>query len=224
MDRKHSVKSFDQDLGDLSNKLTEMFTLCNRQLDRAIQALHHGDMELAEQVIKDEPAANTLQQDVHRITVTLLAKRQPVAVDLRLVVAGLKIATDLERVSDYSVGIARHARELGTAPIKDLAERIIVMADKTKIQFAAAREAFADRNALKAIATFDMDDEVDDLYREILENLRHIMASNSQVVDEGSRLLFVARSLERTADHSVNVANHIHYLVTGRYINKAEGK
>ena len=136
-----------------NHQLTEMLALCGEQLDRVIQALERGTLNLADQVIL---------------------------------------------------------------------QNVMQMAHKTKNQFNAARQAYLERNALKAIETFDMDDEVDALYREVLENLRHLMATQSEVVDEGSRLLFVARSLERAADHSVNVANHIHYLVTGRYIDKTE--
>lgn len=215
MDGKHIVRSFDRDLDDLKAQIIEMGNASKSQLSMTIQALINKNRALARQIVAGDQAVNAMQREVDRLTVDLLARRQPLALDLRMVVASLKIAADLERVADYSANIARHVFTLDhlatDEPIASI-HRMMTIAEDMLTQVLTAFDTL-DREQAKAAWT--RDDDIDHIYKKILTQLRTFMSKAPDSINASTSLLFVARCCERIGDHITNIAESIHYIVEG---------
>ncbi len=215
MAKTHIVKSYDQDLKSLKIKILEMGTACGHQLSEAIKSLKSRDHELAKKVIADDTKINTHQHEVEQLTINLLAKRQPLAIDLRNVVASLKMASDLERIADYAANIARHVTELNGIAIDDTVNIIFDMADHALAMLKDALESYQELNIEKATHLWRLDSEIDRGYEKLIDCLRTIMSEQPAKIRGATALLFIGRSCERIGDHIKNIAEHIHYIVTG---------
>jgi phosphate transport system protein len=221
MATKHIVKSYDEDLNLLKSKLKEMGREVEDQISKAVKALLNRDDGLAEVIIVCDEKVNLLQQEIEEIGVQILATRQPVAQDLRNVIAGLKIASELERIADYAANIARHISDLDHhLDIDDPMTAIGEMAELARRMLMDIMDSFAIENAQKAIAVWHRDDQIDSIYADLLNDLRTRMSEDSDNIRSYTGLIFVARCCERIGDHITNIAENVHYIKHGRtYIN-----
>ncbi len=220
MQRKHTVKSFDEDLADLAGQIVQMGAYAEQQIAQAIKALVERDDNLAEEVIESDRAVDRLEEDIDQHAIKMLATRQPMAVDLRVISMSLKISNDLERISDYAKGIAKRARRLSTAPQLKPFVTIPRMAGLTQAMLKDVLDAFITRDAEKAMEVWHrdqaVDDEYDSLFRELITFIIEDPRNTSTAID----LLFVAKNIERLGDHCTNIAEKIHYMVHGTQINR----
>jgi phosphate transport system protein len=215
MAKNHIVKSYDHELKRLKIKIIEMGTACEYQLAEAVKSLKNRDHELAEKIIADDTKVNALQYEVEQMTINLLAMRQPLAIDLRNVVASLKMASDLERLADYAANMAGHVNELNNISVDEAINIIFDMANHAFTMLKIALEAYQELDIKKAANAWKLDIEINRGYEELIECLRTMMTEQPGKIRGATALLFIGRSCERIGDHIKNIAEHIHYIVTG---------
>lgn len=212
----HIVKTYDKELSELTGKISDIGHMSRLQLDTALQAFKTRDLLTAKRIIERDSAIDHLELEVNRLTVHMLASRQPLAVDLRTIISALKIATDMERMADYAVSIARQVLALnGKAIQPSLHHSVIAMIQVIQDMLNAILEAYAESDVEKAMAIWEHDKKVDRLYSSLLGELRTCMTEDNQYVNACTSLLFIARCLERMGDHIKNVAENIYFTVTG---------
>jgi len=215
MNDRHIVRSYDEELALLKTNLVEMGRLAHDQLGKAVETLVSRDSSAAEAVVAGDAAINTLQQDIDQLTLSMLARRQPMALDLRNIVSGLKMAADLERVADYAANIARHSMDLNSAEIQNPVEGIIRMAGHARGMLGDVMTAYEERDAELAQDVWHRDQTIDKAYADLLSDLREYMKEESQYAKPFTALLFVARCCERIGDHIQNLAEDVHFIITG---------
>jgi phosphate transport system protein len=211
------MRHFAEELEELKQALLEMGALVESSIHTSVQALTEGDDRLARRVKEDEGLINKMELDLDARVTRLLALNQPVAGDLRLLVMCLKINTDLERMGDLSVSIAERAISLNklNAPLGQPLQEMPRMAAIVEDMLHRTLDAFVKRDAELARAILRADDEVDSLRDSVYKALISTMRTQPELVDAAVHLMFIARSLERIADHSTNIAEDVIYLVRG---------
>ncbi|MFP4516922.1 MAG: phosphate signaling complex protein PhoU [Desulfovibrionales bacterium] len=215
MQKKHLVKSYDQELARLSEKIVELGREAELQLSKAVKALEKENVELAQLVVDGDTVLNDLQAEVDSLTVDILAKRQPMALDLRNVISCQKIAAELERIADYASNISRHIISAEGACLGRSLEQTLRMGDLTQTMLADIIAAYIDMDADKAVQTWRNDDAVDQVFADLLTQLHECMVQNSDQIKSCTTMLFIGRCFERIGDHITNIAESIHYIVTG---------
>jgi phosphate transport system protein len=213
MDKKHIVKSYDAEIDLLRSKITEMAVMAKEQLQRASEALLNRDGTLAKDVIRGDSDVNQLQTEVDNLAVQMLAKRQPLALDLRYIVSGLKIAADLERIADYAANIAKNILRLNHAALDTPVRSVIRMTELAGKMLKDVMEAYQNSDDEKAVDVWHRDDEINRIYTELLSQLREYMSQDSENTKAFTALLFTARCCERIGDHITNVAESVYYIV-----------
>jgi phosphate transport system protein len=209
------VRHFAVELEELNRELLEMGALVESSIHCSVQALVDRDERMARRVIEDERRINAMELSIDSHVTRLLALNQPVARDLRLLVMALKINTDLERIGDQAVNIAERALSLmKLPPVKPLIDTPR-MASLVEDMLHRSLDAFVNRDAELAASVLPADDEVDGLRNRIYDELKSLMRENPQVISPAVDLMFVARNLERIADHATNIAEDVIYLVRG---------
>ena len=220
--QNHRVKSFDDELDSVKKKLAAMAKRCEEQLNRAAKALAQMDTELAETVIKEDEHINWFNAEIQEEIVVFIAKRQPMAVDLRQVLSAMKISSELERIGDYASSIAKRVQDLTVAPEDEPQQMIIEMAHIGAGMIQEAISSFLLLDQDKAAAVWHRDDEVDIIFVRFLALIREQMNDKQISVENGTQLLFMARCCERIGDHITNIAEDVYYIQTGRnYIGGA---
>ena len=218
--RKHTVRGFDEDLAELTGKIVAMGALVERQLVGAIEALVQRDSEGAEQVVVDDDRIDELEEQIDRLVVRLLATRQPMAIDLRVIAMALKISNDLERMGDYATNIAKRARRINVhEPIKPLVT-IPLMAEICRGMVKDVLDAYIERDDRKALDVWRRDPEVDEYYNQLFRELLTYILEDPKLTGVCIDLMFVAKNLERIGDHATNVAEKIHYMVHGDQLHR----
>jgi len=209
------VRHFSQELEELNQSLLQMGGLVESSIRRSTQSLVDRNKELAKDVIRDEPRIDMMQVEIDAQTTRLLALNQPVARDLRLLMATLKINTDLERMGDLAVNIAERAISLiERPPLKALVD-IPQLASLVESMLLKSLDAFVKGDADLATSVLPADEEVDALRDSIYAELIALMQRDPSVVPSAINLMFVARNLERIADHATNIAEDVIFLVKG---------
>jgi phosphate transport system protein len=206
---------FHQGLDDLKQKLLAMGGMAEQAVERAVQAYQTRDLSLCELVLRDESKINAAERDVDEMSIDLLAMQQPMAIDLRFIVACIKINADLERVGDQAVNIAERVMDLVTRPDAALNVDIPRMAQLSISMVRDALNAFLAADVDTAQAVLERDDLVDNMNREIFEAVD--VAMNKSIGGHRNLLdtLIVARNLERVADHATNIAEDVIFWVRG---------
>lgn len=208
-------KTFRENMKTLEKEIISQGELVNVALDRSVDALRNLDVVKAEKVIADDRLINRKRWDIEEQCINLLATQQPVATDLRELIAVLSISTDLERMGDHAEGIAKIAIMHGEAPlIKPLVD-IPRMAEKASDMLTRSIEAFINKDAETAKAICNEDDEVDMLYDQTYRELLSFMIEDPKIITRGTYLLWAAHNLERIADRVTNICERIVFLVTG---------
>ena len=218
--RRHTVRGFDEDLAELTGKVVAMGGLVERQLGASIAALMQHDSAAAEQVIGDDNGVDALEEAIDRLAIRLLATRQPMAVDLRVVAMALKITNDLERMGDYAVNIAKRVRRITVQPQIKAYLTIPLMAGICGSMLKDVLDAYIERDDRKALAVWRRDREVDDYYDQVFRELVAYTLEDPKLTSVCVDLMFVAKNLERIGDHATNIAEKIHYMVHGDELNR----
>ena len=209
------MRHFSVELEGLNHRLLEMGGLVESSIHHSVQALVERDKEIAKQVMRDEPRINQMQVEVDAMAMRLLALNQPVARDLRLLTAVLKINTDLERMGDLAVNIAERAMSLVSRPaVKPLID-IPKMASLVQSMLLKSLDAFVRGDVELAMSVLPADDDVDMLRDSVYTELIDFMQRDVVMVPAAVDFMFVARNLERIADHATNIAEDVIFLVKG---------
>jgi phosphate transport system protein len=224
MSTEHIVKSFDDELKQLSQMVAQMGGLAESQLQAAIEALVARDAEGAARVVQGDVRIDQLERQIGNQTIRMLALRQPMAQDLRQVVAALKISSDIERIGDYAANVAKRAIALTQSPPMRPVGGIARMGRLVQQIIKDTLDAFSDNDADKAVAAWKRDQEVDDMYNSLFRELLTYMMEDPRNIGPSTHLMFIAKNIERIGDHATNVAEIIHYLVRGEDITEARPK
>lgn len=214
-ERGDMVRHFEQELDQLKSKLLEMSLLVTTAIHRSIEAVIERDSHLAEEVLKNEEKVNAMEIEIDDLAIQLLALQHPLAVDLRLTAAALKINNDLERMGDLAVNIALRAIDLvGKPAIKPMVD-IPHIAALVESMVRKALDSFVARDVELARSVLASDDVVDDLRNMSFRELISFMEKSPQNIPQAVNLLSVIRNLERIADHSTNIAEDVLFYVKG---------
>ena len=221
---EHIVRSFSQDLARLRNFLVEMGGLVESQLALATAALVENDAEAATRAITQDPAVDRLEREVETAVIRMLALRQPMAMDLRTIVAAMKISSDLERIGDYAANVAKRAGVLAQFRLPYSMGGVAQMSRLVQENLKLVVDAVGENDAAKAAQVWRSDQAVDDLYNVIFRELITYMMEDPRSITPCTHLLFIIKNLERIGDHATNVAELIHYAVTGDALPEARPK
>jgi phosphate transport system protein len=211
-------RHFDQELEDLKQDLLRMAALAETAVSKSLLSVTHRDSDLAREVITDDIALNRMELAIEEQAFKLLALRQPVATDLRLTVAAMRIATELERIGDQAVNIAERALELNSHPPLELPIDLKVMADMALGMVRASIDAFVNQNPKLAIQVCQRDVEVDIMDDEYIQKILNCMIRESRWVTRLHHFIIIVRNFERIADLATNIAEDIVFIVEGRVI------
>jgi phosphate transport system protein len=205
----------ESELEEMSDALTQMGGLVERAIVRSVEALSDQDVELAQQIIDEDERINQLRFEIEELCFTVLATQQPVARDLRAIVTALNIITDLERMGDYAKGIGQLVIRMQGEDLFLSLDKMPVMAETVRDMVHAALEAFVEQDIDRARQLFEMDDQVDHMYREIFESAIRGMISREHRVRKGMHILFAAHNMERIGDRVTNICERIIFMSTG---------
>lgn len=210
-------KLFDEELKSLYLDIIKMGSVVEKQIDDSITALVRQDADLASKVIDSDDIADDMETSIEERCVKLIAKQQPLAADLRRIFTSIKIVTDLERIADYAVDIAKITIRLKDEKyIKPLID-IPRMAEITQGMIKDSLDAYIKMDSKMAEEICARDDEVDALYRQVFSELLFLMMEDQSVIKQATQFLFISKYLERAADHVTNVCEWIVFLVTGEH-------
>lgn len=210
-----SRETFHEQLEDLQKELLKMGTVVEEAIHRAVRSLSEKDSDLARQVIEQDDVIDNMELEIEKMCLALFGLQQPVAVDLRLIGTALKFVTDLERMGDHAVDIAKITLRLEGQPlIKPLVD-IPRMAELAQIMMREALAAYVNRDAQQAYTMVARDDEVDALYGQVFRELLTYMIEDPRTIQQATYLIFVAMYLERIADHATNLGEWTIYMATG---------
>ena len=221
---EHTVKAFDEDITRLRGLIAEMGGLAEVSLSEAMEALVKGNTELVQGVIARDKRIDALEAEVDKLAVRVIALRAPMAVDLREVIAALKIAGVIERIGDYSKNIAKASAKIEGRKKFEPLTLLPAMADIARGMVHDVLTAYAARDAALAAEVVVRDDKVDAFYDSIFRNLLSHMMENPATISSAAQLLFVARNIERIGDHATNVAEMVYYAATGNYLTDREDR
>jgi len=211
-------RHFDDELADLKTTLLRMAGLAEDQIDKALTALVTRDSGLARQVIERDHQVNTLDVEIDEECIRLLALHQPAARDLRLVTTAMKISTELERISDLAENVSERTIELNEEPQLKPYIDIPLMGKMARMMVKESIDAFVKDDSALARKVLTDDDFVDDLMEQLFRELLSFMLEDTRTISRAIRLSFIAKYLERMADHATNIAELVVYLVEGKII------
>ena len=213
---EHIVSSYDTDLENLRRSIAEMGGVAEKMMTDATEALVRRDTTLAQAVIVADKRLDTLQREIEERSVLLIARRQPLAIDLRETISGIRVSGDLERIGDLAKNIAKRV-----VAISDQAQpqKIVLgvqhMSDLVQEQLKDVLDAYASRDTKAARDVWERDGEIDALYNSLFRELLTYMMEDPRNISFCTHLLFCAKNVERIGDHTTNIAETIHYLATG---------
>ena len=209
---------FGRDLRFLQEELLAVGSMVEKAIANSVDGLKRRDLKLSRQVVQDDAIIDARRYDIEERCVNLIAKQQPMATDLRTIIAILQIVGELERMGDYASGIAKISLAMGNEPpIKPLID-IPRMADKASLMLRRSLDALVNRDIVAAAGVRADDDEVDALYDQIYRELLTFMLEDPRTITRATYLLWVAHDLERIADRATNIAKRVIYLVTGEHV------
>jgi phosphate transport system protein len=222
--KSHTVRSYDDKLNQLNNYISEMGGLAESQLAAALDALARRNSEQAAKVIVQDEAIDKIEAKVDEAAVEFLALRQPMADDLRQVLASFKIAQILERVGDYAANVAKRATVLNRLPQVEPARSVPRMGRLVEQMIHEVLDAYVRRDAEAALAVWHRDEGVDSLYDSVFRELLTYMMEDPRNITACTHLLFIAKNIERIGDYTTNVAEIIYFLVKGEPLTEARPK
>jgi len=222
---EHTVKQFDEELKSLSEMIAEMGGLAEKLVADSITALLRRDLNGAQRVIATDRAVDRLQNQIEEKAVLTIAKRQPMAVDLREIISALRVSNDLERIGDLAKNIAKRVIAIeGQLQPPKIAGGVDHMAELVLAQLKKVLDAYARRDVAKALEVWQRDGEIDALYTSLFRELLTYMMEDPRNIGFSTHLLFCAKNVERIGDHATNIAETIHYLATGEMLTDERPK
>jgi phosphate transport system protein len=214
---EHTLKQFDTELEQIRSKVLQLGGLVERQIIRAMEALAEGDLILCEQVINTDHDVNRMEVDLDEACAHIIAKRQPAAVDLRMIMTVIKTITDLERVGDEAKKIAKQARAMHSSDVSFVPKiELRHAADLVVAMLRQALDAFARSDATVATEVVRRDKEVDAEFKAAMRQLISFMIEDPRTITRALELLFIAKSIERIGDHAKNISEYVVYMEKGR--------
>src|SRR3954454_5911771 len=214
---EHTAKAFDVDLQELARKVSEMGGLAEKEIVDSVDALAKRDGALAQRVIATDISTDQLQREIEEKAILTIARRQPMAVDLREIVAALRLANDLERIGDLAKNIAKRVVALnGDFPPQKLVRGVEHIADLVLEALKDVLDAYAQRDLEKALAVWKGDDKIDAMYTSVFRELLTYMMEDPRNITFCTHLLFCAKNIERMGDHATNIAETVYYIAEGR--------
>ncbi|MBL8583409.1 MAG: phosphate signaling complex protein PhoU [Rhizobiaceae bacterium] len=216
MPQDHIVRAYDEELKYLSRRVAAMGGQAERLVDRAVTALVKSDMRLAAEVIKDDAVLDDAQRDIDEKAIVLIARRQPLADDLREIIGAIRISADLERVGDLGKNLAKRV-----APVSEVRQPVSLfrglqgLSELALTQLKDVLDIYATRAIGRIALTRDRDGEIDAMYTSLFRELLTYMMEDPRNISPCTHLLFCAKNIERIGDHATNIVETIHYMVTG---------
>ena len=216
MDHSHIVTRFDKDLSEIESLLVEMADLVAKQISDSALALQLGDNQLAKAVTKNDSKINRLEEKIDDKAIRLIALRQPMAEDLRSAITTLKVSNCLERMGDYAKTLSYRARKVDDfSAMKSILRSITETSEKIINMLNVVMEAYVNRDLNKAYDAREADQEINDRTDALFRELLTYMMENPRNIEACTHLLFISKNLERSGDQVTNIAEQVHYLVTG---------
>ncbi|HSP22307.1 MAG TPA: phosphate signaling complex protein PhoU [Planococcus sp. (in: firmicutes)] len=210
-------EKFDYELNSAQEQLILLSNMAVNALTKAVNALASQDIDAALEVIEGDKEINQLEEEINDRVILLIAKQSPVATDLRRLVVIIKVASDMERVGDYAVNIAKETIRIGKEELLSTIVEIKQMHELARTMLTQVIEAFVEEDVIKAKEIAELDDQVDALYGEVINKLMLSGAQNPDKISQITQLAFVCRYMERSADHATNIAEQLFYLVRGQH-------
>jgi phosphate transport system protein len=221
---KHTVKSYDDDLQQLRSLIAQMGGIAETQILGAIEALLKRDSELAERIVLADRAMDALETETEQLAIRIIALRAPMAGDLREIISALKISALLERIGDYAKNIAKRSTVLAQSSVIEPIAIVPEMARLVTQMVKAVLDAYVGGDAVKAKMVWESDKAVDDLYNSLFRTLLTYMMEQPMHITPSAHVLFIAKNIERIGDHATNIAEIVHYNVTGQMIGEDRPK
>jgi len=214
---EHTIKAFDADLQELARKVAEMGGLAEKEVGDAVAALAKRDAALAQRVVALDASVDALQREIEERAVLTIARRQPMAVDLREIVGALRVSNDLERIGDLAKNIAKRVVALnGEFRPNTVIRGVEHMTELVLGQLKQVLDSYAQHDVAMAIAVWRGDEEIDAVNNSLFRELLTYMMEDPRNITYCTHLLFCAKNIERMGDHATNIAETVHYIVEGR--------
>ena len=213
-----------REVESLKKKILRLSTIVEENVERAVRSVEKRDADLARKVVEEDKAVDKMEIDVEEDCLKVLALHQPVATDLRFIVAVLKLNNDLERIGDLTVNIAERSLELAQRPDFVFASNFPTMMEKARLMLKNCLDALVNLDAKLALSVCASDDEVDALYREMFDKVKAGIQKEPAKVDDYLQMLSISRHLERIADHATNIAEDVIYMIEGAIIRHSAEK
>src|SRR6516225_9974368 len=221
---EHTARAFDADLQELARKIAEMGGLAEKQIMGAIEALAKHDITLAKQIIVADDQVDAQQRDIEGRAVVAIARRQPMAVDLREIVGALRVSNDLERIGDLAENIAKRVILTDELPSNEAILQLDRMVKLVLVQLRRVLHSYAQRDLAEALDVWHRDMEVDAMNSSLFRELLTYMMENPRNITFCTHLLFCAKNIERMGDHATNIAESVYYIVQGRPLSEERPK
>ncbi|NBC19584.1 MAG: phosphate signaling complex protein PhoU [Alphaproteobacteria bacterium] len=218
----HIVSAFSEELEQLSADLLRMGGIAESMISDACRALITSDLQLAHETVDRDGLVDDMEADIEQRIVRLLALRQPMASDLRAVVAALKVSSDLERIGDLSKNIAKRVDEVSGCDVGGALKGIERMGRAVSAQLNDVLDSYSEANAAMALHVWNSDEDIDQHYNSLFREVITYMMEDPRMIGAGAHLMFIAKNLERVGDHCTNIAEIVHYQVTGDYLASNE--
>ncbi len=221
----HTARAFDEDLSELSRKIGEMGRLGEKQIRDVIKALEKRDAALAKLVVAADDQVDALQRDIEEKAVATIARRQPVAVDLREIVGALRISNDLERIGDLAKNAAKRVLLLSDAfPPSPVMLQLHRMVELVLGQLSQVLQSYDHHDVAAAMEVWRKDQEIDALHNSLFRELLTYMMENPRNITFSTHVLFCSKNVERMGDHATNIAETVYYIVQGKPLSEERPK
>ena len=223
MSKTHTHSGYEQELKQVRDNLLRMAGCVEDMISNSIRSLVEGDIDLARITIENDHKVNRFEVDTDELCLLILAKRQPMASDLRFITLAMKMVTDIERIGDLAVNIAERTIALDSLPHAGISPLIQQMADAAQVMVRRAIDAFVHADDSEAEVVFAADDEVDQLYYQLCRTIEGRMHDDNSLIERGTHIRSVAKFLERIGDHATNLAEMVIFLVQGKDVRHQNG-
>ena len=221
----HTAKAFDTDLQEITRKVAEMGGLVEQQIADAVSALVGRDLEMGERVIAMDPQVDNMQREIEEKAILTIARRQPMAVDLREVVGAMRVCNDLERIGDHAKHLGKRVVALdGDFYPQKLIRGVEHMAELVSAQLKQVLDSYASRDLTAALTVWKSDEEVDSMCTSLFRELFTYMMEDPRNITFCMHLMFCAKDIERMGDHATNIAETVYYMIEGRQITDQRPK
>ena len=220
----HTVKSYEEEMQSLNDNLVKMGSLTEVQIADAMTAVIKVDKDSVDKIVKNDGSINELRSIIDEQITTVLVKRAPMAVDLRITISTMKISHDLERIGDLAKSIAKKVKPLPIDLPDELVGSLRRLGDLVQKQLKEVLDAYLNKSKDKSMEIWRKDEQVDDLTNLAMNEVANYLQSDKKNLEIATHLLFVTKNIERAGDHITNIAESLYYLIEGEYLEGARPK